>query len=171
MAGWETTSKATEFNVANTFQEAINNRKREDVIVNDSLKLDPFGDDSVVGINAKQIPPIQNELEEYIGEIETVLQNFESNVNAKIGVAGEDINTAIREYFTKVKQYLLDLVTNFRAFNDKLSAVNEAYVKFQSSEASTVQASAGKITSNTYVEKYASTDGGSGTSGGGMRAQ
>ena len=165
MAGWETTSKATEFNVANTFQEAINNRNREGVIVNDSLKLDPFGDDSVVGINATQIPAIQNELEGYINDIETELQKFESDVSARIGVAGDDINTAIREYFTKVKQYLLDLVTNFRAFNDKLSAVNEAYLKFQAGEAESVQSSAGQITSTTYTQKYGAPGGTTGGAG------
>lgn len=158
MASWETTNIATDFNVADTFNKAIDQRNRGGVITGDTISLQPFGDDSVVGINATAIPNIKSKLEAYITEIETVLKKFEDNVNARQGVAGDDVNTAITNYFVNVKKYLLDLVTNFRAFNDKLSAVDAAYLKFQGGQQQAINTSAGEISSTTYTEQYQGAD-------------
>lgn len=155
MASWTTESQATEFSVGTTFDNAINARNRGSVTTGDTIKLTPFGDDSVVGINVNYIPTMKARLEAYIKEIEKVLERLDDNVNAREGVAGDDVNYAIKQYFIRVKEYLLALVSNFRAFNDKLTSVSEAYVKFQGSEKETIASSTAEISANKYNEQFA----------------
>ena len=156
MASWETQSQATTFSVGNTFENAIAGRNRGAIKTGDSIDLKPFGDDSVVGINADHIPAMQEALTAYITDIDTVLKKFEGQVNAREGVAGNDINEAIYNYFVRVKEYLFALVSNFKAFNDKLDSVSKAYIAFQGEEKTSITTSTNQINVEQYKGPQAS---------------
>lgn len=152
---WKTTAEEAQYSVDNTVQTAIDDRARGAVTQEDKITIQQFGNDSIVGMNATAIPDIKEELRLYIADIEATLDNFNGSVHAREGVVGQEINYAIEEYFKKVKQYLEDLVTNFRAFNDKLTSVEQAYGRFQQAQGGTINDSAAAIKSSEFTEKFA----------------
>lgn len=118
-----------------------------------------FGSD-IVGINATKVPEMQSQIRDSVTALQNKINEIDAAADQDKAFRSDDIQTAVKEYIEKVKEYCNALISDLNAFNDKLQVVREAWEKSSQSFASD-QITADKNSSfsdNTtqYQEQFAS---------------
>lgn len=117
----------------------------------DFLAPDKIGQYSVVGIDGQQISNMTGAIEEYVGNVQTYLEEALKASEDAISSAfrGGDAEKAFAAYLQKVKNYVHNLVSTLGAFQDKLNDVGNAWVQAQSQIGTNVNTSAGAFSEGT----------------------
>ena len=151
MSQWSTNASESNFQIGERVQEAIDNRGRDAVDASQgSISTNQYGNDDIVGINAKKIPNIQANLRLYIREVEKVYNQLPENINTHYAIADAEVNKAINAYFAKVREYMKNLTSQLNAFNDKLDSVREQWESSEIAQRQQIQESANSIVSEEY---------------------
>ncbi len=150
---WKTSAQTADVNIGETVDKALEGRGSRGLsFVGEGFNRSKYGDDDIVGIDAKSIPSIKAALNRYITSIQGEIDKLNTQVNSRNGVIGNDINDAIKEYLVKVSDYLKDLMTYLKVFNDKLSAVEEAWNNYQKNVSGNIGSSTSGIKTTAYTE-------------------
>ncbi len=116
----------SDFNAAQAVSNQINDRGRSafDMDARDGKSI------NVVGINATKVDEMIASIEDEIGKIFTHLEDIDPTADqssAFLDVTTGQVGPAVVEYIERVKEYCHNLVSDLRAFEDKLVDVREAY--------------------------------------------
>ena len=104
-------------------------------------------DGDVVGINANRIPDMIASIEEYIGRINAHLDQIKEETSTANAMQGEYAE-ATKIYVQTACEVCYRIVTQLRYFEDKLVAVQEAYIKKDQNMASTINTGASELNSS-----------------------
>lgn len=80
---------------------------------------------NVIGINANEVPNMQNAIRTYIDEVKQTVAKLDA-LDPTIAFKGEYAN-AVREYVEAVKYACSAVTSQLLAFNDQLTAIQNAY--------------------------------------------
>lgn len=162
-SSWQSTVQGAEnFSVEEQINKRIDSRGQRGTGENGGLfglgGID-FGS-NIVGINATKVPEMQSQIRDSVTALQNRINEIDAAADQDRAFRSEDIQTAVREYIEKVKEYCNALISDLNAFNDKLQVVREAWEKSSQSFASD-QITADKNSSfsdNTtqYQEQFAS---------------
>lgn len=100
-----------------------------------------YFDYSIVGINANNIPVMQEEIKRYIANVNSKLENMNAFANPTEAFQGEEIGNAIKHYLNAIKEACSAMVSQMNNFNNQLEEVKAAYLGNDQSSSSTVQGS------------------------------
>ena len=81
----------------------------------------------LVGMNASLIPEVKSAIEEYLLGINKILNQINTEISSTHAFKGEEITAAVEKYLTSVKDYAQNLVSQLKAFEDKLTEANTAW--------------------------------------------
>jgi len=100
-------------------------------------------ENSIVGINVTQVPAMREAIENYCGEIETYLRDLDPTADATVAFKSEEVQKALLTYMDVVKTYCLNLVSQLRAFSDKLADVYNQWQVSTGNMASSINSTSG----------------------------
>ncbi len=127
MATWVsgTVVQGTDLDVEQQFNKSITNRGERGayngVSMGDYLGL------PVVGIDANQIPTVCRTISDAISALNAKIEQIDANADQDMAFKSPEIQSAVREYISTVKEYCKALVSNLAAFSDKLVQVKNAW--------------------------------------------
>ena len=98
---------------------------------------------SIVGMNVNEVENMRNAIEDYCGNIETYLRNLNPTANSDVAFKSEEVKAALTTYMENVKTYCLNLVSQLRAFSDKLADVRNQWQLATQNMAETVSSTSG----------------------------
>ena len=105
---------------------------------------------SVVGINANQIPNMSQAIDTYINDVKTVLAKLNSDVSTSAAFQG-DYATAVKKYVGAVEQVCNTVVGEMSSFKAKLEEIKAAYTTKDKDIGSTIEGSSNTLLSNYNV--------------------
>ncbi|MBE6155824.1 MAG: hypothetical protein E7164_03600 [Firmicutes bacterium] len=98
---------------------------------------------SIVGMNVNEVENMREAIEDYCAAIENYLKGLNPTADATIAFKSEEVNAALRDYMEKVKEYCLNLVSQLRAFSDKLADVRNQWQTASQNIAETIGSTSG----------------------------
>ena len=140
---------ASDFNAAQAVSSQINNRGRSafDMDARDGKSI------NVVGINATKVDEMIAGIEEEVNKIYTQLEDIDPTADQTAAFLDEtgQVGPAVIGYIEKVKEYCHNLVSDIRAFEDKLVDVRTAYQENMQKMSEAINNNA---TNNSVGEEY-----------------
>lgn len=147
---WETNTVSSGFNAETGSITAINNRdaQRSNVFMNgverSLISGGFFGiNNTVVGMNVAEVTNMRNAIEEYCQNIENYLNGLNPAAEATDAFKGEAVNQALTTYMNNVTTYCKNLVSQLRAFSDKLADVKNQWEKATQNMGETIRSTSG----------------------------
>lgn len=134
MAGWGQNVVNSNFN-ADTYMAKADNMRG----VTKKQTSSAYNNYKVVGINANKISDMIKEMENYISNVNKEINKMKTSANSNQAFKGDELKKALNAYLIKVENYLKNVVTQIRAFEDKLIDVRDAWTKAQSNQANAVK--------------------------------
>ena len=123
--GWSTDAVESKWDANSKVDQLTSGREgKRDAGAGSSL-----ADATVVGINANEIPNVYKEIEVYCEAIELQIKKIDEKAKSEQGFKGKGVSTALTNYITSVKYYCKNLVSQLKAFNDKLRNVEIKWEK------------------------------------------
>lgn len=104
----------------------------------------------VVGINAAKIPEMKQAIEDYIKKVESHLNEIKTNTSTENAMKGE-YATAVKTYVGAACDVCFKITSQLRYFEDKLTAVEQAYQQKDENLAGTISDTASDMNSQ-YTE-------------------
>lgn len=112
-----------------------------------------FGASDVVGLNAKEIPNMQQAITTMCESIKKEIDKIQVDLDSTTAYKGEGIKAALQTYLTNVAAYCSNLTSNLKAFNDKLTDVKNQWDAATASMGEKISGNAGQFaTGSTYTE-------------------
>lgn len=153
---WNTGTEASSFVIGNQLKDVIDQYGSQDRGISGLVGEDTnFGGvtDSVVGINAAQIPQIQDKLIAYINKVNSVYEKLNTDITTHSAIYNDELGAEVRAYLVKYKEYLQNLTTYLKLFNDKLTAVHNDYLSHEQRMKSDIKTSENAYTLNEYTSQ------------------
>lgn len=109
---------------------------------------------SIVGMDITKVDATRAAIADYVAGIENHVNGIDALADANNAYKSEEVQTAVRSYVEKVKEYCINLCSQLRAFSDKLADAKAAWESGSANIASTVSGSAGSFDAGTkYTEQ------------------
>ena len=120
----------------------------------DQKSSDFIGSGAIIGLNANEIPNIKESIRTMCDNITTELNKIQTDADSEVAFKGEGVKTALQEYINKVTEYCNNLISTMKAFNDKLTDVQNQWAAAVSDMSQTISSNAGQYeTSTQYTEQ------------------
>lgn len=148
MANWVNEAQQSSFEAQTYATSAISNRSasRESSVQNTRGFFGGLFDQySVVGLNANKVPAMREAIRNYVNNINAHLEAIDPKADANSAFKSEEVQEAVKNYVTKVKEYCQNLISDLLAFSDKLADVQAAWEAFSGSASSNINAASGGL--------------------------
>lgn len=148
-------TKTSTFDQNRAFNEMYSNRTDQ----RDSSKIDgPDGGDmgglKVIGIDASKIGNMKEAIRVMCDTITRKINELETEVDSNQAYKAPGLDTALKLYLENVARYCNNLTSSLKAFNDKLSDVQDQWAALTSSAKDKVDSNAGQFASGSqYTEQ------------------
>lgn len=76
---------------------------------------------SIVGMNINGVGDVRNAIDNYCSDIETYLRNLDPTANSDVAFKSDEVKAALANYMEQVSAYCMNLVSQLRAFSDKIA--------------------------------------------------
>lgn len=151
MANWDTAATQTQFDAGAAARSQIEQRSAAREAA--AGKASKSGSYSIVGMNVTKIPGVIDAIEAYIKNINAVIDKINTEADPTKAFRGDEVQSAVKSYIEKVKEECYNLVSDLRAFEDKLVEAQHAWQSSMSSMASNVSSSAGSYATGTMYQR------------------
>lgn len=108
---------------------------------------------SVVGINVNEVDNMREAIRVYVQAIKDHLNGIEPLATADNAFKSEEVQKAVQDYITKVKEYCMNLVSQLLAFSDKLADVKNAWQANMDALAGNTSSSASSLDQGTAYQE------------------
>lgn len=109
---------------------------------------------SIVGMDITKVDATRAAISDYVAAIENHVNGIDALADANNAYKSEEVQSAVRSYVEKVKEYCINLCSQLRAFSDKLADAKAAWESGAANIASTVSSGAGSFDAGTkYTEQ------------------
>ena len=163
MADWNTGASASNFDASvsttGTIDSRSSQRSASGVGTHKggflwSKDISNLEQSSVVGINVNEIPNMRNAINDYCSEIENYVNGLNPEAEATMAFKSEEVNLALKKYMDDVKTYSINLVSQLRAFSDKLADVKSQWEAASQTMSETIGSTSGSnfATGTRYTE-------------------
>lgn len=108
---------------------------------------------SVVGINVNEVTNMRAAINTYCEGIENYLKQLNPTADASMAFKSEEVTAALESYMESVKTYCMNLVSQLRAFSDKLADVKNQWEAYAEAMAGNINSASGAFaTGSRYSE-------------------
>lgn len=109
---------------------------------------------SIVGMDITKVDATRSAIADYVAAIENHVNGIDALADANGAYKSDEVQSAVKAYVEKVKEYCINLCSQLRAFSDKLADAKAVWESGTANIASTVQGSAGSFDTGTrYTEQ------------------
>ena len=144
-------TKTSTFDQGAAFRSHV--QQTEDILSHYEQK-DFVGSGEIIGLNANEIPNIKESIRTMCDNISAELNKIQTDADSEVAFKGEGVKTALQEYITKVTESCDNLISTMKAFNDKLTDVENQWKAAVGSMTDTISTSAGQYATGTqYTEQ------------------
>lgn len=111
-----------------------------------SVAIDSTFNGDVVGINVNKIPQMKQAIESYVKKVQAHLEKIKTETKTANAMQGEYAE-AVKSYVGTACDVCYKITSHLRYFEDKLTAVQNAYTKKDEKMAGTINKSASEMNS------------------------
>ena len=155
MSSWNFSTSTSAFSAKDVASNTISGRTGTRVSDNSAItELTSLASQtSLVGMNVEAIPGMRQEIQNYCSAIERKLEEIETEINPDVAFKSEEVQSAIKSYLTKVKEYCINLTSDLLAFSDKLADARNEWIKQTQEMAGDINSATGAFDAGTkYTE-------------------